>query len=223
MRAMSYIIVVQPNLLSSVGMDLGALITGTCIASAFASLLMGVLANYPIGLAPGMGANFFFIMTLVPACAVAIGAKKGAPEAWQMALGVVFVSGVIFAIMSAAKIRHLLMDAISPSLKFATAGGIGLFIALLGLKSGHVIEVHNGQLDLAYNLLSPHTIIFFIGLVFIGALRVAKVHGAMLYGIGVCTILAALSGQIELSADKIVGMPHSIAPVFAKADYKRGP
>ena len=91
---------------------LGALITGTCLASAFASLLMGVLANYPIGLAPGMGANFFFIMTLVPACAVAIGAKKGAPEAWQMALGVVLVSGVIFAVMSAARIRHLLMDAI---------------------------------------------------------------------------------------------------------------
>ena len=218
--AMSYIIVVQPNLLSTVGMDLGALITGTCLASAFASLLMGVLANYPIGLAPGMGANFFFIMTLVPACAVAIGAKKGAPEAWQMALGVVLVSGVIFAVMSAARIRHLLMDAISPSLKYATAGGIGLFIALLGLKSGHVIEVHNGQLDLAYNLLSPHAVIFFIGLVFIGALRVAKVHGAMLYGIGVCTILAALSGQIELSADKIVGLPHSVAPIFAKADIR---
>jgi AGZA family xanthine/uracil permease-like MFS transporter len=216
--AMSYIIVVQPNILSSVGMDLGALITGTCIASAFACLLMGILANYPIGLAPGMGANFFFVMTIVPACAVAIGAEKGSAEAWQMALGVVLISGIIFALISAAKIRHLLMDAISPSLKYATAGGIGLFIALLGLKSGHIVEVHNGMLDLAYNLLSPDAIIFFIGLVFIAALRVAKVHGAMLYGIGICTIIAALSGEIELSSDKIIGMPHSVAPIFWKAD-----
>ena len=218
--AMSYIIFVQPNLLSSVGMVMGALITGTCLASAFASLLMGLLANYPIGLAPGMGANFFFIITLVPACALATKTKVGAAEAWQLALGVVLISGVIFAVMSLAKIRHLLMDAISPSLKYATAAGIGLFIALLGLKNGHIIKVAPAGFDLSENLLSPDAIIFFIGLVFISALRVKKVHGAMLYGIGLCTILAALSGQINLDSKNIIGFPQSVAPIFLKADIK---
>jgi AGZA family xanthine/uracil permease-like MFS transporter len=221
--AMSYIVFLQPMIMSGklfgidTGMEFGALITGTCLASAFACVLMGILANYPIGLAPGMGANFFFISTLIPACALVTKQKVGTAEVWQLALGVVFISGVIFALMSAAQIRKMIMDAISPSLKYAIAGGIGLFIALLGLEHGHIIESVNGHYLLAKNLVSSDAIVFFSGLVLIAALRVMRVHGAMLYGIGISAIVAALLGKIHING--IVSLPASPMPIFAKADF----
>jgi len=110
--AMSYIIFLQPMIMTGKmfnidsGMGFGALLTGTCIAAAFGSILMGLLANYPIGLTPGMGENFFFVLTVLPVCASLLGEKVGAQAVWQLGLGVVFVSGVIFALFSAVKIPH---------------------------------------------------------------------------------------------------------------------
>ncbi|QSH40436.1 NCS2 family permease [Lentisphaerota bacterium ZTH] len=221
--AMSYIIFLQPMVMSGqlmnspTGMDFGALLTGTCLASAVGCFLMGLLANYPIGLAPGMGANFFFITTLVPACALVLGAKQGQPQVWQLALGVVFISGAMFALMSLAKIRKLIMDSISPSLKYAIAGGIGLFVALLGLEHGEIITAVGGHYTLSKHLTSPAAIIFFTGLILTASLRVLKVHGAMLYGIVVSTIIAALTGEIRIT--HIFGSPASVAPIFGQADF----
>ena len=131
--AMAYIIFVNPGLLSSsagAGMEFRAVMAATCISSAFATLLMAFLANYPIALAPGMGLNAYFSFALC--------GSMGVP--WRIALGIVFVSGVVFTILTVARVREMIVTAIPRTLKLATAAGIGLFIAFLGLKDAGIIE-----------------------------------------------------------------------------------
>ena len=137
---MAYIIFVQPAVLSGsmfgtdTGLDFGAVMTATCLAAAFASALMGLWAKTPIALAPGMGQNFLFALTLVPAAAAA-----GVPNPAGTALGVVFLAGLLFLAVSATGLRHRLVDAISPSMRAGIAVGIGLFIAFIGLQNGGII------------------------------------------------------------------------------------
>src|SRR5213595_2295375 len=137
---MAYIIFVQPAVLSGkmfgieTGMDFGAVTTATCLSAALATAVMAIYARYPIAQAPGMGENFFFVFSAIPAAASA-GFRNG----WQVALGVVFVSGVLFLILSLVGLRELIFNAISPSLKNGIAVGIGLFIAFIGLQQAGVI------------------------------------------------------------------------------------
>ena len=220
--AMAYIICVQPALLSGVmrghptGMPFGALLTTTCIMSAFGSILMGVVANYPIGLAPGMGSNFFFVFNVLGGCAAATGMAIGTPEVWHAALGVVLLSGVLFLAVSFTNLRKSLLNSISPSMKNAIAAGLGLFIATLGLKNGHIIRIEEGQLMLGTALTDPAVIIFGAGLVVIAVLLIRRIPGGILIGMGAGALIALAWGKIEFTG--ICGLPANPMPVVAKAD-----
>ena len=220
--AMAYIICIQPALFSGqmtgtpTGMPFSALVTTTCIASAIGTILMGVLANYPIGLAPGMGANFFVLFSVMSGCAAVTGAKTGDPIVWQTAMGIVLISGIIFLITSFTKLRKMMLNSLSPSLKFAIVTGIGLLIAMLGLKNGGIIAVENGQWTLKTAVTDPATLIFFVGLIVITALHHFKIKGGVLIGILVSGLLAFLCGKIQFSG--IVGLPGDPMPIVFKAD-----
>src|SRR5262245_51871520 len=171
---MAYIIFLQPAILSGkmfgqeTGMDFGAVTAATCLSAALASVIMGLYARYPIAQAPGMGENFFFVFSAIPA-ATAAGFSNG----WQVALGVVFVSGVIFLAPSLGGVRQMVMDAISPSMKNAIAAGIGLFIAFIGLQNtGLVVKDPGTAVKLNALLASPDLIVFFVGLLAATALHV---------------------------------------------------
>jgi AGZA family xanthine/uracil permease-like MFS transporter len=197
-------------------MDEGAVFTGVCLAAAFGSILMGILANYPVALAPGMGENFFFV-SVVAGCAAAGVAPPG--EAWRVALGVVLVSGVIFLALSFLNIRKALMESISPSMKYAIASGIGLFIALIGLRNGGVISTEPHSMHYELNpaeFASRDGAIFFVGLVVMAALRTLKVRGAVLFGIVASTVLAMFLGEIKFTG--VFSAPPSPMPVLGKAD-----
>ncbi|OGV36039.1 MAG: hypothetical protein A2020_00835 [Lentisphaerae bacterium GWF2_45_14] len=213
---MSYIIFLQPMILSGqisgtdTGMPPGAIMTGVCVASALACFLMGVIANYPIALAPGMGENFFFLTT-ISACA-ALGA--GVP--WQTALAVVFISGIIFLLLTLFRIRNMIMDSISPSLQYAIGCGIGLFIALLGLEKGGIVKTSAYGIYLG-NIQSVTVLIFAIGFFTIAALQTLKVKGAVLWGILAAALAAVIAGKIGICFP--VKAPESVMPIFCKMDF----
>lgn len=183
---MSYIIFVQPAVLSGsmfgfeTGIDFGAVTTATCLAAALASAIMGLYARYPIAQAPGMGQNFFFVFSILPAAAA-----TGHPEPWRAALGVIFVSGVLFLALSLLGLRERLLAAVSPSMKAALAGGIGVFIAFIGLQNGGlIIKDPATAVTLNTAFTSPDLVIFFLGLGLSAVLYVRKVRGALLWAMG---------------------------------------
>ncbi len=182
---MAYIIFVQPAVLSGAmsdaptGMDFGAVMTATCLAAALATAVMALAARYPIALAPGMGQNFFFVFTAIPAAAAA-----GAPEPWAAALGAVFVAGVVFLVVSLVGLREQLMDAVSPNLKYGIAVGIGLFIAFIGLRNAQLVLAHPGTaVAMNPHVASPDVIVFLIGFVVAAVLHARKVTGSIVIGI----------------------------------------
>lgn len=194
---MAYIIFVQPAVLSgamfgfSTGMEFGALTTATCVSAAVACFVMGLYGRYPIALAPGMGENFFFVFSVIPAAAAA-----GFQAPWRVALGVVFVSGLLFYALYAVGVRERVLDAISPSLKNGVAAGIGLFIAFIGLQNSGLIvtaaSVTPGNppllqpgtlVKLTPQLQSPDLLVFAIGLTVMAALQARGVRGSILWGI----------------------------------------
>src|SRR5436190_22419932 len=188
---MAYIIFVQPAVLSGkmfgieTGMDFGAVTTATCLSAALATAVMAIYARYPIAQAPGMGENFFFVFSAIPAATAA-----GFANGWQVALGVVFISGVMFLILSLVGLREMIFDAISPSLQHAIAAGIGLFIAFIGLQNACVILKDPGTaVKLNAHFGSPDLIIFFFGLVVMVVLRARNVRGSILIGILAVTAL----------------------------------
>src|SRR5689334_13999541 len=163
---MAYIIFVQPAVLSGAmfgkptGMDLGAVTTATCLAAALATAIMALYARYPIAQAPGMGENFFFVFSAIPAATAA-----GFANGWQVALGTVFVSGVLFLIFSLIGLREMIFNAVSPSLKNGIAAGIGLFIAFIGLQNaGLILKDPGTAVKLNAHFASPDLIVFFVGL-----------------------------------------------------------
>ncbi|MFA5385451.1 MAG: NCS2 family permease [Eubacteriales bacterium] len=239
---MSYIIFVQPAALSGsmfgfqTGMDFGALTTATCLSSALACLVMGFVARYPIALAPGMGENFFFVFSVMPAAAAA-----GFANSWQVALGVVFVSGVLFFVIYLLGIREHIFNSISPSMKNAIAAGIGIFIAFIGLQNaGLIIKSSSSGVVLNAHFASPDLIIFFFGLFLSAILFARRVRGAILWGIAGAAVLAivlklalpllpaAISGSKLVTesmlmtrfslAHGIISAPPSLAPTFLKMD-----
>lgn len=205
---MAYIIFVNPAILSSptgANMDFSAVTAATCIAAAFATLMMGFFAKYPIALAPGMGLNAFFSFVVC--------GKMGIP--WQTALGIVFASGVIFTLLSASRIRELIVNSIPQSLKLASAAGIGLFIAFIGLKSaGFVVSDPNTFVTFG-NLGSPPTLLSFTGLIILITLSARKVKGAILISILLTGIIGIAFGMIEFT--KIFGTAN-LSKTFFKLD-----
>jgi len=177
---MAYIILVNPAILGAAGMPVAAVAAATCLAAAFASILMGFTANTPLALAPGMGLNAYFSFVVV----------QGMGVPWPVALGCVFISGIAFLLLTFAGVRQLIIASIPRHLFAAVAGGIGLFIAFIGLENGGIIAAHPATLVTLGNLHSPSAIIALFGLVLIAALSVWKVRGAILIGIVAATLMA---------------------------------
>jgi len=205
---MAYIIFVQPAVMSGAlygtktGMDFGAVMTGTCLAAALATLVMAFYARYPIALAPGMGENFFFVFSAVPAAAAA-----GFANAWQVALGTVFISGLLFMLLSAVGVREALINVVSPSMKNGIAVGIGLFIAFIGLQNARIILPNPGTaVKLNPDFSSPDVIIFLFGLIITASLHARRVRGSILWGIlATCAISVILKSLLPFLPEIIAG------------------
>lgn len=203
---MAYIIFVNPDILSSTGMDRDAVFVATCLAAAIGSAIMGLWANWPIGMAPGMGLNAFFAFTVVGAMGFT----------WQEALGAVFVSGIIFLIMSVTGIRRWLISGIPTSMRSAIAAGIGLFLAIIAMKSSGIVVASDATFVMLGDLTSTGTLLTIAGFFIIAALDALKVPGSILIGILVITVAAILLGVSQFSG--VVSAPPSIAPTFMQLD-----
>ncbi len=203
---MAYIIFVNPAILAEAKMPFGAVFAATCVAAAIGCFLMAFLANYPIALAPGMGLNAYF----------AFGVVGGMGHSWQVALGCVFISGVIFFIISVLPIREWIVNAIPMSLKMAIAGGIGLFLALIALKNSGIVVAHPATLVTHGDLRSFPVVMATLGFFLIVALERRRVMGGVIIGILVVTIIAIAAGQQKFAG--IFDTPPSLAPVFLQMD-----
>jgi AGZA family xanthine/uracil permease-like MFS transporter len=181
---MAYIVVVNPLILGAAGMPVAGVAAATCLAAGFGCILMGLVANYPLALAPGMGLNAYFTYTVV--------LGMGLP--WQTALGCVFLSGVAFLLLTLAGVRQLIISAVPRSLFAAVGGGIGLFIAFIGLRDAGIIVATPGTVVGLGKLTDPTAAVALLGLIVIGALQVLKVRAAMLIGILVTAAVAWLLG-----------------------------
>lgn len=203
---MAYIIFVNPAILSAAKMPFGAVFAATCVAAAIGCFLMAFLANYPIALAPGMGLNAYF----------AFGVVGGMGHTWQVALGCVFISGVIFLIISALPIREWIVNAIPKSLKMAIAAGIGLFLALIALKNAGIVVANPETLVTHGKLTSWPVVMATLGFALIVALEYRRVMGGVIIGILVVTVVSILAGHQKFEG--IFDVPPSIAPVFFQMD-----
>jgi AGZA family xanthine/uracil permease-like MFS transporter len=203
---MAYIIFVNPAILAEAKMPFGAVFAATCVAAAIGCFLMAFLANYPIALAPGMGLNAYF----------AFGVVGGMGHTWQVALGCVFISGVIFFIISVLPIREWIVNAIPKSLKMAIAAGIGLFLALIALKNAGIVVGHPATLVAHGKLTAFPVIMASLGFVLIVALEYRRVMGGVIIGILAVTIVAIAAGQQKFGG--IFDVPPSLAPVFLQMD-----
>ncbi|MFI0849200.1 NCS2 family permease [Mesorhizobium sp. IMUNJ 23232] len=203
---MSYIIFVNPDILSSTGMDRNAVFVATCLAAALGSLVMGLVANWPIGMAPGMGLNAFFAFTVVAVMGFT----------WQQALGAVFISGVIFFILTITGVRSWLVAGIPQSLRAAIAAGIGLFLGIIALKNAGIVVDNPATLVGLGNLHQPGVLLAILGFFVIAGLDALKVRGSILIGILVVTVLSILFGLSPFQG--IVSAPPSLAPTFLQLD-----
>ncbi len=202
----SYIIFVQPAILSQAGMDFGAVMTATCISSAIGCLIMGLWANYPIALAPGMGLNFYFTFTVV----------IGMGISWQVALGAVFISGVVLIVLTLCKFREILINNIPDYLKSGIASGIGLFITFIGFVQGGLVTDHPVTFVQMGQLTSLPALFTLFGLILIGILLQRKVTGAILIGMGVLCILGLPFGLVEFKG--VVAPPPDMSPTWLQLD-----
>ncbi len=202
----SYIIYVQPAVLSNAGMDFGAVMTATCLASAVGCLIMGLWANYPIALAPGMGINFYFTYTVV--------LGQGIP--WETALGAVFISGVILILLTLFRFRELIINVIPEYLKNGIAAGIGIFISFIGLVQGGWVTDHPGALVQLGNLKSLPAVFTLCGVLLIAVLLQRRVTGAIFIGMAVMSLLGLPFGLVEFSG--LVSSPPDLAPTLLKMD-----
>jgi len=204
--SMAYITVVNPAILSDAGMDFGAVFVATCIAAAVGTLIMGLWANYPIAQAPGMGQNAFFTYGVV----------LGLGHTWEAALGAVFVSGVIFVVLSLLPVREWLINAIPKNLKLGISAGIGLFLGFIALKNAGVVVDSPATLVSLGDLATPGAAICLFGFVLIAALTARAVKGAVIIGMLVATGLGILAGVTDYQG--LVSTPPSVAPVLFKFD-----
>jgi AGZA family xanthine/uracil permease-like MFS transporter len=203
---MAYIIFVNPNILSKAGMPFGPVFAATCLAAAVGTLLMAFLANYPIALAPGMGLNAYFAF-------VVVGIMK---YSWQVALGCVFISGIIFFIISVLPIREWIVNAIPRSLKMAIAAGIGLFLALIALENASIVVANPATLVTHGDLKTWPVLMATLGFILIVALEHRRVIGGVIIGILVVTIVSIIFGHQKFGG--VFDVPPSVAPVFLQMD-----
>jgi len=206
--AMAYILFVNPSILGATGMDKGAIFVATCLAAAIGSALMGLIANYPIALAPGMGLNAFFTYTVV----LHLG------HTWQVALGAVFLSALMFFLLSIFRIREWIINSIPLPLRSGIAAGIGLFLALIALQTAGIVVGNPATLVGLGDLSKPGPLLAILGFFLIVVLEARKVTGAVLIGILVVTVIAIALGVSAFGG--LVSMPPSLAPTFLQLDIR---
>lgn len=203
---MAYIIFVNPEILSTTGMDRDAVFVATCLAAALGSAIMAFWANWPIGMAPGMGLNAFFAFTVVGTLGFS----------WQQALGAVFISGVIFLLLTLTGVRRWLVSGIPASMRSAIAAGIGMFLAIIALKSSGIVVANPATYVALGDLTQSSTLLAVFGFLLIATLDTLKVRGAILIGIMAVTLIAMFTGDAQFTG--IVATPPSIAPTFLQLD-----
>jgi AGZA family xanthine/uracil permease-like MFS transporter len=206
---MAYIIFVNPAILAKAGMDQGAVFVATCLAAAISTAIMGLYANYPFALAPGMGLNAFFAFTLVLTW----------KYTWQQALAAVFCSGILFLLISIFKVREYVINAIPHNMKMAVAAGIGLFLAIIGLQSAGIVADHPATLITMGNMTQPAAILALFGFVLIAALNYRKILGGTLIGIIVLALIGIPLGLAKFGG--VISMPPSISPTLFALDFSR--
>lgn len=202
----SYIIFVQPAMLSQVGMDFGAVMTATCLVSALGCLIMGLWANYPIALAPGMGLNFYFTFTVV----------MGLGISWQVGMGAIFISGVALIILTVTRVRESIINIIPAGLKTGIAAGIGFFITFIGFVQGGLVTSNPATLVQLADLKSLPALFTILGLILIGTLLQRKINGAILIGMLTLSVIAVPFGMVEFRG--VVSLPPSLEPVWMQLD-----
>ena len=203
---MAYIIFVNPQMMSASGMDYGASFVGTCLAAALACIVMGLYSNWPVALAPGMGLNAFFTYTVV--------GEMG--YSWEVALGAVFLAGILFVIMSVTPLRKWMLESIPLNLRIAMGSGVGLFIGFIGLKSGGIIIANEATFVSLGNFLQIETFLSAAGFLLIAVLASRNITGAILIGVLTVTCLGLILNNIQFQG--LVSYPPSIAPIFLKLD-----
>ncbi len=203
---MAYIIFVNPAMISQTGMNFGAAMAATCISAAVATIMMGLYVNYPIALAAGMGENAFFTYTVCLIMGIS----------WQVALGCVFIEGLLFIILTLTKMRQAIMDAIPTSLRYGTACGIGLLIAFVGLIDAGIVVKHPATLVTLGDILSLPAILAISGLVITSVMLIKNIKGAILWGIIITAVIGVSLGVVKYQG--LISMPPSMAPTFMKMD-----
>lgn len=206
---MSYILAVNPDILSSTGMDKGAVFTATALSSAIGTLLIAFLAKLPFAQAPSMGINAFFAFTLV----------MGMGYSWQAALAAVFVEGIIFILLTVFNIREQIVRCIPKNLRFAISAGIGFFIAFIGLKNAGIIVASEATF-VTLGAFTPVATLAVIGIILSAVLMVLRVRGALFYSIILCTLIGIPMGVTQIPEGFVpVSLPKSIAPTFLQFDF----
>lgn len=204
---MVYIAFVNPAILHEAGMDQGAVFTATCLITALGCGLTGLLANTPIGVAPGMALNIYFTYSVV----------QGLDVSWQHALAMVFISGVLFFIVSLTSLRRLLIDAIPANLQIAIILGISLLIAIISLKTNNLIISGSGNMMYIGDITRPESVLFFLGFILLLVLGYFHIPGAMIIGILTISVISLLIGLTTWRG--VVGLPPSIYPTFLQLDF----
>lgn len=205
---MAYIIFVNPSIMAATGMDPGAVFVATCIGAAFGTLLMGLFANWPVGLAPGMGLNAFFSFTVV--------GEMG--YSWEVALGAVFISGILFVGMSFYKVREWIIESIPESLRYSMTAGVGLFLGLIGLKTAGIVVDNPATLVSLGDFTQPDALLAAICFLIIAVLSERKVFGAVLIGIIGVTLVGMMLGIVQYQG--MFAAPPSIAPTLFAMDIQ---
>ena len=206
---MSYILAVNPAILSSTGMDKGALFTATAIASALATLLLAFMAKLPFAQAPSMGLNAFFAYTLCQAM----------NYSWEQSLAIMFIEGIIFIAITFFNIRELILASIPQNLRYAISAGIGMFIAFIGLKNAGII-VANPATYVSLGAFTPTAILGIVAIILSGILMARRVKGSLFYGIVIATIVGIPMGVTIIPDSWLpVSMPQSVEPLFCKFDF----
>lgn len=203
---MAYIIFVNPDILGAAGMDKGAVFVATCLAAALATAMMGLYANYPIALAPGMGLNAYF----------AFGVVGGMGVKWEVALGAVFISGFLFLVLTVTRVREWIINSIPKALKLSISAGIGLFLAIIALKNAGLVVENKATLVGIGNLKAPTTILACLGFFVMVGLDALRVRGAIMIAILLVTAIGIVFGLSPFNG--IASMPPSLAPTFMKMD-----
>ncbi|OOM78125.1 NCS2 family permease [Clostridium sp. BL-8] len=206
---MAYILVVNPSILSQTGMDKSAVFTATALASLVGTIIMALVANYPFGMAPGMGLNALFTFTIC----------LGMKFSWQTALAASLIEGIIFLLLNVFKVRQVIIDSVPQTLKYAISIGIGFFITFIGFQDAKVIVGSESTLTTIGNLKDPSVLLACLGVVIIGILYYKNIRGSFIIGMLVIYALGVVFGVAQLP-NGIVSMPPSVAPIFMQFDFK---